>query len=62
MIASRPTKVEISLPNLRLYPVIFLEGLRKTTKDLIQDMRYPRQNSNREFHKYNSEILPLQST
>jgi hypothetical protein len=30
-----------SWPNLRLYPRICLEGLRKTTKNLSQDSRYP---------------------
>jgi hypothetical protein len=30
-----------SWPNLRLYPGIFLEGLRKTMKNLRQDIRSP---------------------
>jgi hypothetical protein len=30
---------EWSWPNLRYYPGIFLEGLRKTTRNLLQDIQ-----------------------
>jgi hypothetical protein len=33
------------LPNLRNYPVIVLEGLERTTKDLSRDIRFPGRDS-----------------
>jgi hypothetical protein len=62
MIANRPNKVGSSWLNLRLYPVVCLEGLRKTTKDLIQGIQCPGRDWNRVSHEYTSEELLLEPT
>jgi hypothetical protein len=48
--------------NLSYYPNIYLEGLRKATKDLSEDSRYSGRNSNQVTPKYKSEQLPLELT
>jgi hypothetical protein len=46
-----------SWPNLRYYPGIFLEGLRKTTKALSQDNRFPCQDLNSGPTEYEAGVL-----
>jgi hypothetical protein len=48
-----------SWPNLRYYPGICLEGLRKTTKNLTQDNRSPGRDLNPGPPEYEAGVLPL---
>jgi hypothetical protein len=41
------------------YPIICLEGLRKPTRNLIQDNLCPSRNLNQAYTEYNSRALPL---
>jgi hypothetical protein len=50
---------EVAVAKLRYYPDICLEELKKTTKTLNQDSRYPGRDSNREPPKYKSKQLSL---
>jgi hypothetical protein len=46
-----------SWPNIKYYPGIFLEKLRKTTKDLSQDMRSTDRDLNPGSVKYEAGVL-----
>jgi hypothetical protein len=46
-------------PNLRHYPSICMEGMRKTTITLGQDYRPPGRDSNPGPPKYEPEVLAL---
>jgi hypothetical protein len=48
---------EAVVANLRHYPDLCLEGLRKTKKHLDQNIRSPSKNSNRNLTKNKSEAL-----
>jgi hypothetical protein len=49
-----------SWPNLRYYPSICLEGLRKTTKNLSQDTRSPVRDLNPGPPEYEEGVLTTQ--
>lgn len=46
--------------NVRYYTNIYLEGLRKSTKDISQDVRCPNRDMNRSSPEYKSEVLPTE--
>jgi hypothetical protein len=48
------------LPNLRHYPCIWLEGLRKTTKILSQDIRSSLRDLNQGPPEYEAGVLTTQ--
>jgi hypothetical protein len=53
-----------SWPDLRYFPGIYLDGLRKTTKNLSQDILSPGRDLNPGLTEYESEVLttrPLNS-
>jgi hypothetical protein len=47
----------LSLPNLRQYSGIFVEGLRKTTKNFSHDSRSPGRDLNPGPLEYKAEVL-----
>jgi hypothetical protein len=53
-------ELERMWPNLRYYPNICLEGLRKTTKSLSQDSRSPGRDLNLGPPKYEAGVLTTQ--
>jgi hypothetical protein len=50
-----------SWPNLEYYPGIYLEGLRKTTKNLSHDNRSPDRDLNLKSREYRAGVLTNRS-
>jgi hypothetical protein len=50
---------KVAMAYLRYFPIICLDGMRKTTESLSQDSWYPGQDLNQASPKYKTRVLPL---